>query len=264
MNDLIFFKDEFAKRYGSIKRARGCFLYTEKGVRVTDLYQEGGRAILGWGGGSAFTMLKNALSRGLTGSFKTDCSYRLNKAVNDLLDSERVIAVFNSKDAAVKAVEKSFESDICFYKPWTETAAVANEKSCVIFEAPLPWTEGNFICALSATEENEALLENAVGKVVLPGVLEVAFARSIYDLISALQIREEKEWFLYDSVLNAYFTRKGPYLYPKISKEKYKDFGIHCLNQGIVISPYFDVPSIVPYGADKGVLSSLKKNPFQV
>ena len=37
---------ELHKRYGAVKRARGCFLYTSKGVRVTDLYQEAGRAIL--------------------------------------------------------------------------------------------------------------------------------------------------------------------------------------------------------------------------
>ena len=54
------------KRYGPVTRARGCFLYTKKGKRLTDLYQEDGRAILGWEGGSAFTHLKNVLSRGQT------------------------------------------------------------------------------------------------------------------------------------------------------------------------------------------------------
>ena len=60
---------ELYKRYGAVTRARGPFFYTKKGVRVTDLYQEAGRAILGWEGGSAFTMFKNVLSRGQTGSF---------------------------------------------------------------------------------------------------------------------------------------------------------------------------------------------------
>ena len=49
---------ELYNRYGAVTRARGCFLYTKKGVRLTDLYQEGGRAILGWEGGNAFTHLK--------------------------------------------------------------------------------------------------------------------------------------------------------------------------------------------------------------
>ena len=69
MNKSELFNELF-KRYGSVKRARGTFLYTKKGVRITDLYQEAGRAILGWEGGSAFTLMKNVISRGQTGSFE--------------------------------------------------------------------------------------------------------------------------------------------------------------------------------------------------
>ena len=77
--------NELYNRYGAVRRARGCFLYTKKGTRVTDLYQEGGRAILGWEGGNAFTMFKNVLSRGQTGSFICEDSpfSRLQKAVSD-------------------------------------------------------------------------------------------------------------------------------------------------------------------------------------
>lgn len=263
MNELTFLNNELKKRYGSVKRARGCFLYTEKGVRLTDLYQEGGRAVLGWGGGSAFTMLKNALSRGLTGSFLTDYSYRLKKSVNTLLDSERVIAVFSNVKLAKMAASTKFADDICVYKPWTESAVGASEKPCVIIEPPLPWSQGYAILALSESEENIAFVESiAESTIILPAVLEAAFSRAIYDLIGALQSREEKQWFLYDSVLNQYFTRKGPYLYSKVPEANYNSFVTHCLDQGIVISPYFDVPSIVPFGADKGVFSALKKNPF--
>ena len=92
--------------------------------------------------------------------------------------------------------------------------------------------------------------------------MEAAYTRSIYDLIKALQEREEKHWFIYDKVLTKYFTRKGPYLYPKVPEEKYNDFVIHCLNQKIIISPDYTNPSIVPFKADKGVFSSLQKNPF--
>ncbi|MBQ7619549.1 MAG: hypothetical protein IJS51_05390, partial [Treponema sp.] len=74
---------EIQKRYGSITRARGPFLYTQKNVRLTDLNQEGGRAILGWDS-SAYTVFKNVLSKGLAGSF--NCAYKgqLQKAVSEL------------------------------------------------------------------------------------------------------------------------------------------------------------------------------------
>ena len=61
---------EIQKRYGIITRARGPFLYTQKNVRLTDLNQEGGRAILGWDA-AAYTVFKNILSKGLVGSFDT-------------------------------------------------------------------------------------------------------------------------------------------------------------------------------------------------
>ena len=56
MSNIEYLAKEINSRYGNIKRARNCFLYTARGVRLTDMYQEGGRAILGWGGGSAFTI----------------------------------------------------------------------------------------------------------------------------------------------------------------------------------------------------------------
>ena len=81
-------------------------------------------------------------------------------------------------------------------------------------------------------------------------------------MISALNSRLEKDWFIYDNVICGYWERKGPYLFPKVPKEKYRDFVLHCLNLGIVISPVYETPSIVPFGADRGVFSALKKNPF--
>ena len=76
---------EIDTRYGAVKRARGCHLYTSKGRRLTDMYQESGRAILGWGASRAMTEFKNIVNRGITGSFPTDYSARLEKAVKKLL-----------------------------------------------------------------------------------------------------------------------------------------------------------------------------------
>ncbi|MBQ3824611.1 MAG: hypothetical protein II811_00585, partial [Spirochaetaceae bacterium] len=91
--------DEIFSRYGAITRARGCFLYTKKTVRLTDMFREGGAAILGWGGGSAFTMLKNTLNRGITGTFRTEFQGQLIRAVSLLLDNQkntRTLRVFRS------------------------------------------------------------------------------------------------------------------------------------------------------------------------
>lgn len=322
-------KEKFAleifKRYGNVKRARNCFLYTAKNVRLTDLYQEDGRAILGWGGSSAFTMFKNALGRGANGSFFTDYSYRMEKAVSSLLASKRKILFFYKKSAVLEIAQNFFsDSDDfalaeefsvkqkiyggtedlnanqrtsvqtedlnanrqslastqkysainqIFYKPWilSEDGKSINwsEKSLVVLEPPLPWSNELYILAVkSENPEITEILENIKSKykdeiISIPAPMQAAYARSIYNLIQELQERSEKDWFLWDSVLKNYFVRKGPYLFTKIPQNKYDDFVLHCLDLGILINPCFEKMSIVPFGAERGILTCLKKNPFE-
>jgi len=260
---------ELYKRYGAVTRARGCFLYTKKGVRVTDFYQEAGRAILGWEGGSAFTMFKNVLSRGQTGSFICEEApvSRLQKAVSELLASDRIIFCFSSHKDAFEAGLSLFPDETSFYRPWNaqNEKIKINQQAALILTPPLPWAESIFILALDAkkVEENPDKLLFIRNAIKLPFALEVAMTRSIYNLIKALQERQEKDWFIYDPVLTKYWNREGPYLFPKVPKDNYADFALHCLDCGIVISPDYNQPSIVPFGADRGVFTKLKNSPFE-
>ncbi|WP_288983781.1 hypothetical protein [uncultured Treponema sp.] len=263
MNEIDFLAEEIFLRYGNVKRARGPFLYTEKGKRLTDLYQENGRAILGWGGSSAFTMLKNAIDRGATGSFKTCFSGRLEKSVNALFfGCERKVFIFAKKSDCLSTAVKISPQNTFVWKPWSEVAFENDNADCIIFEPPLPWTSGIYILAVK-TDLAEKIPQDVLKETVkLSSPIEAAVTRSIYNLISALQIRQEKDWFIYDLALTKYWQRKGPYLFPKISKELYGKFILHCLDLGIVVSPIYEQPSIVPFGADRGVFEILKKNPF--
>lgn len=239
-------KEELFSRYGAVTRARGCFLYTKKGVRLTDLYQADGRAILGWGGGDAFTKLKNVLNRGITGNFVTEYSSQIDKAVSELLQSERkVVFSYTSPETGVT------------WEPWDESwkeSFTENNNQVITVKPPLPWSENLYmVCVTSDFDDSQ--MEN---KVKLPAPLVAAVTRSVYDLIAAIKVREEKDWFIYDQILSKYFERKGPYLYSKLSEEEYDDFVLFCLDKGIVINPKYNVHSIVPYGADKGVFTKLK------
>ena len=260
---------ELYKRYGAVTRARGCFLYTKKGVRVTDLYQEAGRAILGWEGGSAFTMFKNVLSRGQTGSLICEDSpvSRLQKAVSELLASDRILFCFSSHKDAFEAGLSLFPDETSLYRPWNaqNEKIKINQQAALILTPPLPWSESIFILALDAKklEENPDKLLFIRNAIKLPFALEVAITRSIYNLIKALQERQEKDWFIYDTVLTKYWNREGPYLFPKVPQDNYKDFALHCLDCGLVISPDYNQPSIVPFGADRGVFTKLKNSPFE-
>lgn len=272
MSELKLLAEEIYSRYGSVKRARGTFLYTAKGVRLTDLFLEGGRAILGWGneGGSAFLTLKNILNRGISGSFITDISAvskdskktRLSRAFGELLNSNRTAFVFNSKEEALKKAVLFSAESTSVYRPWNTTGANWQDIDCVVVAPPLPWTMNIWILAVKDEVLPPFIDVMELNNTNLPSPLEAAIIRSVYDLIKALQVREEKNWFIYDKVLTKYFTRKGPYLFPKVPVQKYADFVTHCLDCELVISPFYSNPSIVPFGADFGVFRKLEKSPF--
>ena len=164
MNKSELFTELF-NRYGAVTRARGCFLYTKKGVRVTDLYQEAGRAILGWEGGSAFTMFKNILSRGQTGSFICEEAAvpRLQKAVSELLASDRTVFCFSSLKDAFDAGLALFPNETSVYRPWNAQNEKININSVsgLIVTPPLPLAESIYLYAA----DTKKLAEN----------LEVAF-----------------------------------------------------------------------------------------
>lgn len=277
--------------YGAVTRARGCFLYTKKGVRLTDLFLENGRAILGWEGGSAFTYFKNILSKGLTGSFfceDRENPKRIDRAVSDLLKSERKVFFFHTKMEALKTGLLFSPDSTCVYKPWSGEEGIYSKSKCVIIQPPLPWTNSLFILAVQidaklsdinkslSAEEGSCDGENSCSKnsginaqlaaglisEKIPFALETAVTRAIYNLIAEIPARQEKDWFIYDTVLTKYWERKGPYLFPKVPEEKYEAFVKHCLKMEIAVNPDYNGFSIVPFGADKGVFTKLKNSPF--
>ncbi|MBR2106659.1 MAG: hypothetical protein IJ937_05290, partial [Treponema sp.] len=132
------------------------------------------------------------------------------------------------------------------------------------FAPTFPWTDSIYIVAIQKEfyEDNKELEDFVKNRLNIPFPLEAGITRSIYNLIDAMAVRKETNWFIYDTVLTKYWTRKGPYLYSKVPQEKYDSFVLHCLSLGIVINPSFDSPSIIPFGADKGVFTKLKNNPF--
>ena len=269
MNEIKLSKEIFS-RFGTIKRARGNFLYTAKGVRLTDLFLEGGRAVLGWGSDNSkcWTIFKNIISRGITGSYITDFNAyskdsfttQLDRSISFLLNSERKTYIFNNKEEALKTAININQSSVSVYKPWAWEDTKIETVECVVIASPLAWAQNIWILAVK--RELNTLVLDQIKSLVLPAPLEAALIRSVWDLIKVIQNRSEKDWFIYDKILTKYWTRKGPWLFPKVKEDDYQNFVLHCLDCNIVISPFYTVPSIVPYGADFGVFKKLEKNPF--
>ena len=249
---------ELYARYGFITRARGCFLYTHKNQRLTDMFLENGKAILGWDSGNAGTFFKNMMNKGLTGSFICEDKPRIDKAVSELVGKECHVSFYYTKSDAVKAAVSSGTQNIVSYRPWNKEQEDLAAADAVVIVPPFPRGEDIVILAIATSEGASTSSATPV-----PFALQTALTRSIYNLIAELPQRHEKDWFIYDTILTKYWERKGPYLYPKISENKYDEFVKHCLDCNIVINPSYNEPSIVPFGADKGVFTKLKNNPYE-
>ncbi|MCR4790728.1 MAG: hypothetical protein K5839_06575 [Treponemataceae bacterium] len=222
-------------------------MYTEKNVRLTDMYQEAGRAILGWEGGKARLVFKNTLERGQTGSFTTHFDHQLEKAVTELFPGFNFIRICYQNQAEKASVFQ--------WRPWISDLS---DKEIFYFIPPFPFA-CDYVILAAKKEESFSFLDQ---KLLIPPVLTAAFTRSIYDLSAALTLRSEDDFRYFDKSLLRYFDRKGPYLFPKIERKDYQDFILFCLDHKIVISPDYEIPSIIPFGADYGVFRSFSRADF--
>ena len=352
---VCWLKDEIKKRYGNVKRARGIYLYTEKSVRLTDCFLDGGRAILGHGGGKAKTAFKDCFERGANGFYDSGLLPAFEKAVKQLLPSNfTTIRLYTEKtaaplegisyslessrekadaaleqtsfslesarekaDAALEQTSFSLESSqkkasaaleqtsyslessrekagaaleqtsyslesvrekagAVLWRPWLEISGKSTEQpngypkiqivhnvdgdfpAIVKIVPPFPYATELCVYAFS-TACGEEMLQNLPKNDIVPAPLLAAFTRGFYDLKIALGTYTENDFKANSKVFEPFFIRNQCYLFPKIPEEKYKDFVLKCLDIGIVISPDYNVPSIMPWRANPGDLKKISK-----
>lgn len=299
---VCWLKDEIKKRYGNVKRARGIYLYTEKSVRLTDCFLDGGRAILGHGGGKAKTAFKDCFERGANGFYDSGLLPAFEKAVKQLLPSNfTTIRLYTEKTAAPllegisfssessqKKADAALEQTSCvlessqkkaepvLWRPWLEISGKSTEQptgypkiqivhnvdgdfpAIVKIVPPFPYATELCVYAFS-TACGEEMLQNLPKNDIVPAPLLAAFTRGFYDLKIALGAYTENDFKANSKVFEPFFIRNQCYLFPKIPEEKYKDFVLKCLDIGIVISPDYNVPSIMPWKANPGDLKKISK-----
>jgi hypothetical protein len=265
MNNIDWFNTEFVRRYGTVKRARGCYWYTEKGVRLVDLWQEDGRAILGWGAcnAKAFEVLKNAIARGQTGSFPTDYTKSFTKAVLQLVNKDLSTQI--SPDLSVTPYQYvslitdiSVVRDLPVWRPWFSVTAPV-----ILVQIPFAWTESVYVVVSEKPFVSTCANNSMTAMLPVSGAYLAAATRAVYSLIAQLDKREECHFKRFDSSLKNYFTRTGPYL-SILSDKMYKEFVLHCLDCEVVINPDATKLSIVPFGANPGDFRKLDRAPFSL
>ena len=279
---VCWLKNEIKKRYGNVKRARGIYLYTEKSVRLTDCFLDGGRGILGHGGGKAKTAFKDCFERGANGFYDSGLLPAFEKSVKKLLPAEYTeIRLYSEKTAAmlggtsVSLDGASEKANPVLWRPWLDFAGKITEQpngypkiqvvynTNEVFPAVVkilpPFTYATDICVYAFSEKSYKNLAELPQNDVVPSPLLAAYTRSFYDLLNSFSLFTEKDFKANSKALEPFFTRNQCYLFPKIPETQYKDFVLKCLDAGIVISPDYNVPSIMPWRANPGDIKKISK-----
>ena len=279
---VCWLKNEIKKRYGNVKRARGIYLYTEKSVRLTDCFLDGGRGILGHGGGKAKTAFKDCFERGANGFYDSGLLPAFEKSVKKVLPAEYTeIRLYSEKTAAmlgetsVSLDGASEKANPVLWRPWLDFAGKITEQPTgypkiqvvynvtgdfpAIVKILPPFTYATDICVYAFSEKSYKNLAELPQNDVVPSPLLAAYTRSFYDLLNSFSLFTEKDFKANSKALEPFFTRNQCYLFPKVSEEKYKDFVLKCLDAGIVISPDYNEPSIMPWRANPGDIKKISK-----
>lgn len=107
-NPVSCLNTEIKKRFGNVKRSRGIYLYTEKGIRLTDCYLSAGRAILGYGGGKAQTAFKDVFERGANCFYDSGFWTKLENSVKKLLPPNYCVRLYSDESIAAAKLLSSF------------------------------------------------------------------------------------------------------------------------------------------------------------
>ncbi len=254
MSFTQIYYDKFVSLYGNVKRLRGCYIYTAKQKRLTDMYLNAGRAILGWKNGSVMQLFKNVFDRGILGDLPNDYVLQLSKALQKLFPYAKQFFVFSSD-------VNTDDEKLPVYRPWEKLNFDIIEESQFVFYPPFPF--GNVTIIVSNIEQtvDDDNFSYINGKSIicdLPSPVCAALARAIYDLIAEMPLRTEEDFSKFDKYLLSDFSRNGPYLYPKCDKTSYDSLFLRYLKAGILLSPDFANPSIVPIRANPGDLKKVE------
>ena len=245
-----------------ILRARDFHLYTEGGKRLTDLWLEGGRALLGHKPPKVLVELKNAAERGLFCSLPHPMERRFLKAL-EVLFPGRVFRLYtdeSSRSRALKEAGFSEEDEVFTWRPFLNDGGQLPS----VLEPVLPWPQGPAVLVLERSMEASFPSGDLV-----PPVLLAPAARALYNLASELKAPAPNRGCpRYHKIAKALggqkaenyiWRRNGIYLTVEegTNREKYKELFLRFLEGSFLIPPSPCEPLILPGAMSDGEESRL-------
>jgi hypothetical protein len=267
-----------------VRRARDFRLYTEDGRRLTDLWQYGGRAVLGHTPPNVLRELKNAASRGLFAPFPGCYSGRLIKALSHVFPG--MIVRLYADDASLRRAlaragydeaapfpDPAFPASVpapslpgkpspVLWRPFLELPIkpeTGRQQSpfppdeipmagatALVPVLPLPWAGVPRVLVLSKSAE--AAFPESGQDLISPVVLAAA-ARSVWDLLAALPERGVRKFpRIRKALAQSPWQRRGIYLTRTGStgEEDYAAVFRRFLEKGFLLPPSPRHPLILP------------------
>ncbi len=236
-----------------IRRARGFRLYDVSGKRYLDLYQNAGAAILGHRSEGTVSAMKDALSRGLIHGFPSSYEGRLEKRLKEMFPAYACVRVYSCThrgfEAASRFLGRRIDDDgildpaldplprtapaAALWRPFLPSLQRDLQADVLMPVLPRPQMSLSVICFRSAPPEDVPASDH-IPAYVLAGML-----RALKDLDRASPA---------DPLLDAPvgWERRGPYIRPVFDPAGYAAVFRSFLGSGVLLSPSYRVPSILP------------------
>lgn len=263
---------ERLRRLPRIKRARGYRLYAVDGRRYVDMWQAGGRAILGHRGGGVVTAVKRVLERGVLAPMPSAAEHRLVQAMRRLLAGmgEFEVAVFATEERALREVSRTLGMECVPQRP-SEPFDAQDDPGSILFWRPF----------LPPDSDPSVRPRYAVLFPVLPDGALFSAQVVVYRPESALRLHSD---LVSEPALTALaaaahglvssparpvvalegFLSRGPYLIPEAaaadaSGGAYDALFDSFLAAGVVMSPDPAIPSIIPAELSDGEWRQIRR-----
>jgi hypothetical protein len=265
-----------------IRRARLWRLYAENGRRFLDLWMDGGRSILGAKGTNLGTAAKAAIDMGLARPLPSVWERRLEKSILEAFPGYVGVRFYRNMDSALAelaCLRGVKDGPVTLIDPATRetdadrtrdplTVRVADALVLRPFASFLPQVPGAdgipyalplLPCPASFAPGAILFRADAVaphGELAPPIALSTA-VRALRELDRLTLTYTEAHWKRAEKRLSPFFERQGPYLYPRHTRTEHEAFFRAALDAGLLVSPEYTHPSLVPPDFDDGELAAL-------
>ena len=187
--NMMNFYDEIRNRYGNVKRARGFYLYTEKNIRLLDMYLDGGMSILGRRENQAPLVFKQSIDKGLNAFLPSSGDYRLKKALNSLFPEHPHFYFFSEWSKAFSFLEiedNKTDLDSCImentWKPFLPSSENLKKKKVFFVNPPFCTS-----IKIAVSKDDLPILSCAVS-----AAEKEVLAKAFFDLIRVIKLRENE------------------------------------------------------------------------